>query len=154
MADEEMYGPDFPTIYLFRSSEYFSNENAEGSRGYIVIGEIAYFSLERSGGYVTLPKGKFECVMEQHKSKGRVFRVTATGEHGHNVPRQAGGYAGILIHSANKPSHLLGCVAPGRKKETFGVSESKKAMEDIFTYCGGFGAGKKAWLEVDNMPAS
>jgi hypothetical protein len=151
MTDEVEYGPDFPTIYLFRTSEIFSSENAEGRRGYIVIGEVAYFSLERGGGFVKLPNGKFECVMENHTSKGKIFRVTATGEHGHNVPRQAGGYAGILIHSANRPKQLLGCVAPGRIKEVFGVSESKKAMEDIFNYCGGFGVGKRAWIVVDNM---
>jgi hypothetical protein len=42
-------------------------------------------------------------------------------------------------------------VAPGRIATQKGVAESRAAMEDIFSYCGGWGEGKKVMLEVDSL---
>ena len=146
MADEEL-----PTLYLFRRNVTVSHGGANGELGFLVIGELVLYTVERRDGYVKLPNGTFECTMEAHATKGNCFRVKAEGENGHNVKNNQGNYSGILIHSANYPDQLAGCVAPGRSQIIGGVGESKKAMGDIFIFCGGFGAGKKVWLEVGDM---
>ena len=146
MADDERQ-----TLYLFRQNVTVSHSSATGELGFLVIGATVLHTVERRDGYVKLPNGIFECTMEQHSSKGKVFRVKAEGENGHNVKNNKGIFSGILIHSANYPDQLAGCVAPGRTQIVGGVGESKKAMEDVFVFCGGFGAGKKIWLDVGDL---
>ena len=152
-----------PKLFLYRTQETLDGGKddqgrpALGIRGYMMAGAVSYYTIERSGGYVTLPNGMFELTMEEYKYPNkedgtrRQFRVKAEGELGHNVPKQGGGWAGILIHRASYPKHLLGCVAPGKTKITNGISQSKEAMEEIFNFCGGFGVGNKAILVVGNL---
>jgi hypothetical protein len=148
MADE------IQTVYLFRTGTQVTSKNKEGKaavgeRGYLFMGLDYLYTIERRGGYVTLPSGNFECTMEQHKRLGKVFRVKAEGANGHNVRNNRGILAGILIHAASYPHHVEGCVAPGRTQINNGVGKSSEAMEALFTYCGGWGVGKKMMMAVD-----
>lgn len=153
MADEL----EIPTVYLFRTGIQISSQKdktsaaALGERGVMVIGNLTLYTVERRGGYVTLPKGTFECTMENHSRLGKVFRVKASGEGGHNVTNTQGVLAGILVHAGNYPHHVVGCIAPGKTWIEHGVGESSKAMQEIFQFCGGWGVGKKMMLDVDSL---
>ena len=153
MAEEA----EIPTVYLFRTGIQISSKKDEssapavGERGVMIVGNLSLYTVERRGGYVTIPKGVFECTMEDHKRLGKVFRVKASGENGHNVTNTQGILAGILVHAGSYPHHVIGCVAPGRTWITHGVGESNKAMEAIFQHCGGWGVGKKMMLDVDSI---
>lgn len=151
MAEETQ----IPTVYLFRIGVNTSSPKdkppAIGVRGVMVIGSVSLYTIERGGGYVILPKGTFECTMEQHKRLGKVFRVKDSGENGHNVTNDRGYLAGMLIHSANFPHEIVGCVAPGKTYLGNGVGETKKAMQELIQYCGGWGVGKKMMLDVDSI---
>lgn len=148
---------ELPTVYLFRTGVQISSQKDEssapalGERGVMIVGSLSLYTVERRGGYVGLPKGVFECTMEDHKRLGKVFRVKASGENGHNVTNTRGVLAGILIHTGSYPHHVVGCVAPGKTYITNGVGESRMAMEAIFQYCGGWGVGKKMMLDVDSI---
>lgn len=148
---------NIPEVFLFRTgvqvtSKSKAGERAIGERGILMIGDVPYYTIERRGGYVTLPEGVFECTMENHvKKKRRLFRVKDHGEYGHNVLNSRGAFAGILIHSSNYPHNVTGCIAPGRIQITNGVDRSTEAMEDLFVFCGGFGEGKKMRIHVSRL---
>jgi hypothetical protein len=89
--------------------------------------------------------------MEKTQKHPKGFRIKAEGVNGHNKKNSAGVLSALKIHAANKLSQISGCVAPGRVTTPKGIAESKDAMEDIFTYCGGWGEGKKVMLEVDSL---
>jgi hypothetical protein len=140
---------DKNVMELSRTGEIFSAEpGVVGNRGLLTIGKESFFTIERGGRYVTLPLGTFECTMEANSSKGDCFRVAADGAMGHHVATQAGGWAGILIHSANYPKELLGCIAPGMTKQSDGVGQSRDALKKIFLLLGGFQVGAKHTLKV------
>jgi hypothetical protein len=155
MAEQEI-----KTIYLFRSGVIISDIDNGGSvmgeRGYLVVGNNVLYTIERTkiGGAnsTRLPdKGTFECTMVKTQKLPKGFWITQTGEFGHNKKNSAGAYSALKIHSANKLSEISGCVAPGRITTEKGVAQSNDAMQDIFTYCGGWGEGKKMMLEVDSL---
>jgi hypothetical protein len=149
MADEET-----PTLYLIRTAVLISSNEpgnaAIAERGFLVAGAVTYHSLERRGGYVTLPAGEFEIEMELSPTKKwngkprRQFRVL-----NHNVYNNKGNLAAILMHPGKYPQDVTGCIAPGKSELKNGVGYSSSALEEIFTFCGGFGVGKRALLVVD-----
>ena len=118
-----------------------------------MAGDVPYHTIERAGGYVTLPNGVFHCTMErQPEKKNRpIFRVQTTGEYGHNILNDRGKLAGILIHPSNYPHDIVGCIAPGKVMLPNGVNHSKKALEEIFQYCGGFVVGRQIRLHVSDL---
>ena len=81
-----------PKVYLFRTGVQVSSPKgspaAMGERGILVVGNVTYYTIERSGNYVMLPKGVFMCWMQlihpNTKSEKRAFLVKQTGEYGHN----------------------------------------------------------------------
>jgi hypothetical protein len=139
-------------IQLKRSGVVFSVNGVEGRRGTLTAGSVVYETIERGGNYVSLPTGKFLLTMTKDKTRGQVFIVQPTGKFGHNVPTQEGGIAGIMIHVAEVPSDLTGCLAPGKE---FSAAENKllkgrEALDEIMTYFGGFGETKLAgWIAVE-----
>lgn len=147
------------TLYLTRTGERCASTNKAGKiafakRGILQAGALQFFTIERIG-VVSLRKGIYECVMEQQlnpdgSGKRKVFRPRAEGPLGHNLKSSTGGPAAILIHSANTPHQLTGCIAPGRKKVPDGVDESVPALKAIFEACGGFVDGKVVRLIVRN----
>jgi hypothetical protein len=155
MADEEI-----KTIYLFRSGVIFADidggSSVMGERGYLVVGNNVLHTIERTkigdSNSTRLPStGTFECMMVSTTKLPKGFWITQTGPLGHNVRNSEKAYSALKIHAANKLSDISGCVAPGRIATEKGVAESRAAMEDIFTYCGGWGVGKKVMLEVDSI---
>jgi len=147
---------DLQRIYLFRTGVQVNSKDkssipAMGERGIMVVGDLTLYTVERRGGYVTLPKGIFECTMEDHKRLGKVLRVKAEGVNGHSIKNNRGILAGILVHAGNYPHHVVGCVAPGMTYIENGVGQSSAAMQYIFQFCGGWGVGKKLSLEVDSL---
>lgn len=63
-----------------------------------------------------IPEGVYEARYEQHPDLGRAWRLQG-------VP----GRSGILIHSANRPGELLGCIAPNQQLLTDQRGESSRA---------------------------
>jgi hypothetical protein len=147
------------TLYLTRTGERCAATNktgkvALGKRGILQAGKLSFYTIERVGT-VSLRPGTYQCVMEQETNpdgspRRRVFRPRAEGPYGHHRKSSTGGPAAILIHSANTPHQLTGCIAPGQKKIPEGVEESIPALKAIFDACGGFVDGKVVWLVVRN----
>ena len=140
------------SITLKRTGVIFNKDSVEGKRGTLTAGSVSFETIERGGNYVSLPAGKFLLTMTNDKSRGQVFIVYHEGKYGHNVKGEGGGPAGIMIHVAETPSQLLGCLAPGKQ---FDATENKllkgrDAMNDIMTFFGGFGETKLAgWIVVE-----
>ncbi|MGZ4963959.1 MAG: DUF5675 family protein [Limisphaerales bacterium] len=147
------------TLYLTRTGERCSATDKTGKvalakRGILQAGKLSFYTIERIGT-VSLHRGTYQCVMEQETNKDgsprrRVFRPRAEGPYGHHLKSSSGGPAAILIHSANTPHQLTGCIAPGLKKIPEGVDDSLPALKAIFEACGGFVDGKVVWLVVRN----
>jgi hypothetical protein len=146
-----------PELFLFRTGVYISSESrgekAIGERGILMAGDVPYHTIERRGGYVTLPHGVFTCTMERQKKKKNrpIFRVDTDGRYDHHITNMRGFSAGILIHPSKYPHDIVGCIAPGKVQTHNGIDESKKALEEIFQFCGGFGEGRKVRLHVSSL---
>ena len=74
-----------------------------------------------------IPRGMiFKCEPREYDGK-RAFGIL-------NVPNRSG----VLIHIANKPSQLLGCIATGSEfgelSGEYGVLNSGKAMKKLYEY--------------------
>lgn len=147
---ETIEAKQIPQVTLFRTNAKVTRNNAMGERGFLFLGGGWLYTIEGTGGYVRLPVGRFECTMEKHPTRGQVFRVKAGGENGHNVKTRDDTLAGILIHAANYPDELQGCLAVGRTLFGNGIDKSRDAMGDVFAFCGGFGIGKKMMLEISS----
>ncbi|MDH3530733.1 MAG: hypothetical protein OEQ28_14310 [Acidobacteriota bacterium] len=90
--------------------------------------------------------------LTKDKVRGQVFIIQPDGKFGHNEPTLEGGKAGIMIHSADTPDDLTGCLAPGRSFDAVSgtLQYSSEAMNDIFNYFGGFAETKLAgWIVVE-----
>lgn len=139
-------------IKLKRTGVVFNKNNVIGKRGQLTAGATTLETIERGGNYVSLPAGRFLLTMTKDKNRGQVFIVQPDGKFGHKVPTLDGDIAGIMIHSADTPDDLTGCLAPGRSFDaTSGtLQKSTEAMTDIFNYFGGFGETKLAgWIVVE-----
>jgi hypothetical protein len=153
---------DLPRIYLFRSnvqvtSKDSNNIPALGERGFLVVGNDTFYAIERikigQFNCVRMPKGVYMCTMTETKKVGKGFWIEGWGQYGHNVPMPGhpDQKAAFMIHAANYPHEVEGCVAPGRTYLDNGVGESNKAMQAIFTFCGGWGEGRKMMFDVDYL---
>jgi hypothetical protein len=153
---------DLPRVYLFRSTVQVTSKGddgmpAIGERGFLVVGNVTLFALERikigQANCVRLPKGLFRCTMEDSKKVGPAFRIEGSGEYGHNIPMPGdhSQMAAFMIHAANYPHEIQGCVAPGRDYLPNGVDKSWSAMQELFKHCGGWGVGKQMMIDVDNL---
>ncbi len=140
------------SVTFKRTGVVFNKDNVEGRRGALTVGSVTLETIERGGNYVKLPTGKFLLTMTNDKARGQVFIVQPDGKYGHNVPAEGGGKAGIMIHVAETPSQLLGCLAPGK---SFDATEKKllqgrDALNDMMNFFGGFGETKLAgWIVVE-----
>ncbi|HNU06405.1 MAG TPA: DUF5675 family protein [Pyrinomonadaceae bacterium] len=139
-------------IVLTRTGVTFNKNNVIGKRGNLTVGNVVFETIERGGNYVSLPTGRFLLTMTKDASRGQVFIVQPDGTFGHNVPTLSGGKAGIMIHSADTPDDLTGCLAPGKSFDAANgtLLQSSSAMTDIFNFFGGFGETKLAgWIKVE-----
>lgn len=139
-------------ITLKRTDVTFTDaNNKQGLRGTLTVGNVSFETIERGDNYVKLPAGKFLLTMTKDPSRGEVLIVQPDGKYGHKVPTQAGGIAGIMVHVAETPSQLEGCLAPGKQFDVANkkLLQGREAMNDIMTYFGGFGETKLAgWIVV------
>lgn len=135
------------TLYLYRTGVTVTKSGAKGERGTLIVGSTTYHTIERRGGYVTLKSGTYEIKMEYSPSNPnrKQFRI-----YDHGVYNNKGNLAALLIHVGNYPANVTGCIAPGKTTINDGVGQSTNAMNEIFTYLGGFAIGKKATLVVSS----
>lgn len=113
-------------------------------------------TIERGDEHLKLPVGEFLMTSYTDSKRGKVLGVQNTGKYGHNVPKWRDGIivgiAGIMIHAADTPDDLTGCLAPGRSFDstTNTLLQSSDAMNDIFIYLGSFGEDKLiGWIVVE-----
>src|SRR5262245_6791060 len=109
--------------------------------------KLLCWAVERTTqGWCRLKLGSYTIRMElsqtfiQDGGPRKQFRV-----HGHDIQ---GGKAGMLIHVANYPDELEGCIAPGLTPTDEGVKESRQAMAKLLTAFGGFKVGTEGKLMV------
>jgi hypothetical protein len=108
----------------------------------MVLNGHAFPTIERLDHRVYLRPGDYLCLHDNTKSKPKCLRPQ------HSVVNNKGKPAAILIHVANKPHQIEGCIAPGLKRASFGVDESRKAIDLIFELLGGFQVGRQCRLKV------
>ncbi len=143
------------TVYLARTGVQISAKNPAdsttvmGERGTLKVGNVSLYTIERRGGFWVLPQGLFLCSMYETSKIGKGFYIQADGEYGHNCKLTGGGAVQFMIHAANYPYEIEGCIAPGKAILDNGVDKSVAAMQEIFTFCGGWGVGKKMLLSVE-----
>ncbi len=139
MADPETgpapnAGTALPVLTLTRGTETFSYNGATGRKGTLSIKGQSFVSMERMDGYVFLPPGSYDAILET--KGGKTTDPPAIFVY-HNVLNSAGKKAGIFIHAARYPHHLEGCIAPGRSSDAKGTLQSAEALNDIFTLIAG-----------------
>lgn len=100
--------------------------------------------IERGGNYVQLPKGPWVAKMDYYRplsdpdKKIEALRINFKGPRGNS----------ILIHPANYPGQLEGCIAPGLLETERGVGQSVAALSQVFDALGGFQVGREFELLV------
>lgn len=112
-------------------------------------------AIERAGDYTYIPEGEYSAHMDvtRLRVEGPIYRVIRVRD----VPvvTQAGDVVmnqRHLLHPANWPRQLEGCVAPGLSwMGTEGVASSTDAMNAIFAVLGGFADGRKLAVRVTSM---
>lgn len=121
--------------------EYRDGAKTKGYRGIISVegSDKEFHTIERANGYKHLPAGTYSAVM-----KGRNAHPDK-----HEI-RILGTYTGgrIYVHAANCPDELEGCIAPGKVKEDYGVSESGAALAEIIELLGGWEEDKELAIVV------
>ncbi len=130
-----------PIFIFYRTGEVIKSGNEViGNLGILSVSGTQYFTVERKiPEYVHIPLGLYTLKMEysaNYQVNGeprKQFRIM-----GHNVVREAGGLANLLIHQGSSPSGLTGCIGPGKSKTTTGISQSGEAIEELIAACGGF----------------
>lgn len=146
-----------PVLNLRRTGERFiGRKNAEGIRGTIKTGSLMLPTIERGDNYRHLPRGWYDCICDYWvhtatSSNGtsvimRIKAIRVLGDYSkgsHSKPR-------ILIHPANWPDQLEGCIAAGSERSILGVSRARDAILDIFDAIGGWEQDKKIRLYVEN----
>ncbi len=152
------------SIELWRTGWIINHNGNKGMVSELWIGETMFWALEadmilgkdgKSHAIMRLDTGKYKVKMEfsptfkqycPHDTSGarKQFRVF-----GHNKTVN-GNVAPLLIHYANYPEELEGCIAPGMTLNSNfdGVDDSCKAMDRIFTLLGGFNPGQEFDLLV------
>jgi len=121
-----------------------SHDGANGENSELWIGDTMLWAVERRDKFVRLDEGTYTLKMEFSPTYGRKqFRV-----YGH---KKQGGAAAILIHAANYPDEVTGCIAPGMTATLEGVDQSELAMNKLFSLWGGFAVGKQGPFLVTHI---
>lgn len=132
--------------------------NIPGIRGLMVIRSaeqrvlIQLPTVERGGDTVRLPTGRYvyehsemirrpgeRCLRIKSATTGTVLTVAQAD----CLRRRS-----LLIHVANYPGELVGCIAPGLTEIARGVGHSAAAFEQLCKGLGGFELGKTFELVV------
>ncbi|MCA8906556.1 MAG: hypothetical protein KDA49_01000 [Rhodospirillaceae bacterium] len=120
-----------------RGSQYVENNSNDGTAhglvGKLTIRGNTFDTIERMDGYVALDGGRDypNSVMYWHKRLG-CYVVNPW----HQKRNKDGDIAEILIHRAEVPSHLKGCIGPGVLSGSR-MTKSTEAMATIWKQAGG-----------------
>jgi hypothetical protein len=92
-------------------------------------------------GISCIPPGRYRLAWEVSPRLGRsTLRVKA-------VPDRFG----ILIHPANRPDQLKGCIALGKRLTPENIRDSRKAVEAVEAKVkAALARGEEAWIEISN----
>ncbi|HUK20249.1 MAG TPA: DUF5675 family protein [Gemmatimonadales bacterium] len=137
-------------ITLRRTGQTVKHKGSTGEIDELTIGSTHMWAVERRDGFLSLDPGTYTVKMEfspnaqEWTKKGdklvpsrrRQLRVL-----NHGKKTKDGDVAAILIHAANYPDELAGCIAPGTALLAGGVDSSRDAMDQIFDQLGGFQQG-------------
>lgn len=141
-----------PVMTLTRLAETVTSTSGgrtyTGRRSTLEIKGHTFHGLERLDRRVHLPKGEFKCSLGHRGSNGKECVHIA-----HDVTRKSDGKkAGIVMHVANYPHHLEGCIAIGMTRLSSGIGQSGKAFDKLFELIAGkFEKGAKAVLKVEGV---
>jgi Family of unknown function (DUF5675) len=141
-------------LKLKRKPGTFNVGNVIGRWGTMTVnGTKTFDTIERGGGYVSIPPGTYTChmyiapILVRHK----VMNGRCLWPRGHNVRNNKGNLAGILIHKGHRPHDVLGCIAVGKKYNWGRMHKSEEAINYIFQQMGGWARGKSnCKLVVEN----
>jgi hypothetical protein len=140
-------------------------EIVEGLRGLLVIGPVAFETIERGGDCLRLLPDRYTCEFGWWTSgsgkRAKAIRVLLTEEQFRAVypeserervvrlvgPVRARGR--VYLHPANYPHELAGCVAPGLNQIENGVGRSQIALNRIFEALGGWREGVRLPYELE-----
>lgn len=133
---------------------------ANATTGYITLdGQPMFWTLERPwenganrrDDKTTAKINESTCILTgRYELVPHVWSLT-----GKFVPmlKNVQGRDGILMHTANYPSQLLGCIAVGFSMASESVLSSKDANEALMRLIKPvWDAGHKAWLTISNEP--
>jgi hypothetical protein len=127
-----------PTLTLTRTNETCRSKDKSGNivvgrRGKLTVSGSSrtFHTIERGGGYVYLRPGTYQCYTGSRASNGKPCIQIV-----HSQKNSRGEIAGIVMHTANYPHQVLGCIAPGLSVITQGVSGSGRALKAIFEAVG------------------
>lgn len=96
-------------------------------------------------GRSCIPAGKYQLVLHDTEAHPRTFAMVneALGVYHYNVPQGKQGRTACLIHIANRPAELRGCIAFGMKRALLGndwmIQQSKIAVDTFYA--------KLPWIE-------
>jgi hypothetical protein len=141
------------SIELWRSGWEIEHEGITGEISEVWVGDkLLCWAVERNTkGWSRLKLGTYTVKMENSpNAKVKVGKDTYAPRkqfrvYGHDVH---GGTAPILIHAANYPGQLEGCIGPGMVATEDGVDQSEVAMQKLFEVFGGFKVGTEGGLMV------
>ncbi len=107
--------------------------------GELTIGEKSWVTMERGHGYTYARKGGYnlEMVMKIETPRPAIRFVDK-------------GVQALMIHDAAAVNDIKGCIAPGLGQKDGLVTDSVKAMGEIFDTLGGWAPGKKLFLTIEN----
>lgn len=128
---------------MILTRNHFHKEYVEGEMTGVMIDVPIYMleqnwtsSLDHRGGLnfeSCVPNGRYDLLPYKRSNGDLVFRLIRASLNVYSTKRQArksgGGRWDILAHSANYPTEIVGCMAPGLSREPGRVWSSRDAMK-------------------------
>lgn len=119
---------------------YRLDQTARGIFGELHVGDARFTTVERpyldNKPFVSsVPAGKYELRPHESQQHGATWALVNEDEGVYQYPNPAAKRYAILIHVANKPSELAGCIGVGKfigfVDGQFAVTKSGVAMVDV-----------------------
>lgn len=119
-------------------------DNGRCTLGTLQIGSAVFQSLERpwipgppggEKGISCVPTGRYELMLHDSEAHPRSFALVNPALHVFHmqVPREQQGRAACLIHVANHPSEIRGCIALGMERGPNSVQRSRIAIDRFYS---------------------
>lgn len=118
-------------------------DNGKCTQGMLEIAGEEFFSLERpwvegapggQKGVSCVPEGLYRLVPHDSEAHPKSFALVNEDLHVYHlsVPQDGQGRTACLIHAANWPQELRGCIALGMQKGTNAVFQSRLAIKRFY----------------------